>query len=176
MLAFQPEDVAQHTFGVSVIAHLLCVIEETIFHNAVETTEVLTTALYHDASEAILTDVIAPVKKYNTKVQQAFRELEKLAIEQMHSLLPEPLQSRMAAALQPKDDKVLRIVHAADKLDALCKCKLEVRRGNQEFLLAGKQIEESLTNIREEMPSVGYFLDTFVPAFELSIDEFHYLK
>ena len=67
-------------------------------------------------------------------------------------------------------------VHAADKLDALCKCKQELRRGNQDFAIAHDQIAQACRRYAETMPAVGYFMDVFLPAFERSVDEYRYLQ
>lgn len=176
MMALQSEDVAQHTFGVVAIAHALCVIDRDIYGKSVDVAAVLVQALYHDAAESILTDVIAPVKKYNEKVERAFKQLESLASEQLIAELPDELQSAYRSSLQPSNPVVSSYVKAADKLDALCKCKVEIRRGNQDFVVAGKQIERSLDALRDLLPAVDYFMTTFLPAFDKSIDEYRYLK
>ena len=58
---------------------------------------------------------------------------------------------------------------AADKLSAYLKCLEELRSGNNEFVQAEKTIRESLENLK--MRSVDYFLEHFVPAFALTLDE-----
>jgi 5'-deoxynucleotidase len=174
MVATQPEDVAQHSFGVALIAHALCIIDEEIFHRRPDVGRVLAAALLHDAAESILTDVIAPVKKYSPDVESAFKKLEGLAEAQIVETLPPVLQEKYRDAMARQDTEVSEYVHAADKLDALCKCKLELRRGNQEFAIAAKQIEDGLR--AHASPCVAYFLDTFVPAFDRSVDEYRYLQ
>jgi 5'-deoxynucleotidase len=176
MMALQPEDVAQHSFGVALIAHALCVIDEQVYGRKPDTAAVLAAALLHDASESILTDVVAPVKKYNAEVQEAFAHLEQVAERQLLDSLPPELRPAYAKCFERHDGEVAEYVHAADKLDALCKCKLEVRRGNQEFALAAQQIEQVVRDYAQSMPCVAYFLDTFLPAFERSIDEYRYLQ
>lgn len=174
MVATQPEDVAQHSFGVALIAHALCVIDEQLYGRTPEVGKVLAAALLHDASESILTDVIAPVKKYSPDVEAAFKKLERLAETQLVESLPPALQDAYRTALNHADGQVSDYVHAADKLDALCKCRIELRRGNQEFAIAARQIEQALRT--SPLPCVAYFLDTFVPAFDRSIDEYRYLQ
>ncbi len=174
MVATQPEDVAQHSFGVALIAHALCVIDEQVFGQTPDTAQVLAAALLHDASESILTDVIAPVKKYSPDVEAAFKKLEGLAEAQLVDSLPVALQDAYRTTLARSDEQVAAYVHAADKLDALCKCRIELRRGNQEFAIAARQIESALR--ASPLPCVKYFLDTFVPAFDRSIDEYRYLQ
>jgi 5'-deoxynucleotidase len=176
MMALQPEDVAQHSFGVVLIAHALCEIDKQIYGQDPPLQDVLVAALYHDASESILTDVVAPVKKYNPEMEQAFAHLERLAEQQILATLPEPLRPAYKAVFDKRQGIVADYVHAADKLDALCKCKQELRRGNQEFAIAERQIAESCRRYAEKLPSVGYFMDVFLPAFERSVDEYRYLQ
>ncbi|QQE80279.1 5'-deoxynucleotidase [Alicyclobacillus sp. SO9] len=176
MVSVQSEDVAQHSFGVAVIAHMLCEIEKEVFGNRLKTEDVLAAALLHDATEAILTDVIAPVKKYSPEVEDAFHHLESVAQVQMIKSLPKELQSVYQQHMSRNDAEIDAYVHAADKLDALCKCKMELRRGNPDFRIAAEQIEQSLETYAERMPSVRYFMDIFLPAFDYSIDEYRYLQ
>lgn len=174
-MAFQPEDVAQHSFGVALIAHALCEIDQHVYGQTPPTQDVLVAALYHDASESILTDIIAPVKKYNPEMEQAFAQLEGIAERQILAMLPGELKPAYTASFAKRRDIVGEYVHAADKLDALCKCKQELRRGNQEFAIAEQQLTQACQACAAEMPSVAYFMDVFVPAFEHSVDEHRYL-
>ena len=66
-------------------------------------------------------------------------------------------------------DALHDLVKAADKLSAYIKCIEERKTGNNEFLSA----EKSTRTILEEnpLPEVRYFLDLFIPAFELDLDE-----
>lgn len=175
-MALQAEDVAQHSYSVAVIAHALCVIDRELFGKQPDEARVVAAALLHDASECLLTDVISPVKKYSPEVEAAFNHLEKVAERQLLKTLPEPLQPAYQVLFDRSDPDVFAYVHAADKLDALCKCKMEVRRGNQDFAIALGQIAAGLEQKAAEMPCVRYFLDTFIPAFERSVDEYRYLS
>ncbi|RIV28788.1 5'-deoxynucleotidase [Alicyclobacillaceae bacterium I2511] len=175
MNALQSEDVAQHSFGVALIAQALCAVEQEVFHRSLPTADILAAALLHDASECILTDVIAPVKKYSVEVEQAFSHLEQVAEKQLRNTLPNALQPMYEQWFQ-RSGEVFDYVKAADKLDALCKCRQEVRRGNQEFALAASQIESSVRVYADRMPSVAYFIDHFLEAFDHSVDEYRYLK
>ncbi len=176
MVLTQSENVAEHTFGVALFAHALAIIDRDVYGQNVDLGEVVAAALLHDASEAILTDAIAPVKKYNPEVEAAFKTLENLAEQQLLKTLPRELTQTYEALFTSRSPEVHRYVHAADKLDALCKCKLELRRGNQEFAIAAQQIGEAVEEFAQGMPSVRYFLDTFMPAFDHSIDEYRYLQ
>ena len=61
------------------------------------------------------------------------------------------------------------LVKAADKLSAYIKCIEERKAGNDEFLQAEKQTRAALEE--SALPEVAYFLEHFIPAFELTLDE-----
>ena len=56
---------------------------------------------------------------------------------------------------------------AADKLSAYIKCIEERKAGNNEFLSAEVQTRKILEE--SHMPEVDYFLEHFIPAFELNL-------
>ena len=68
-----------------------------------------------------------------------------------------------------KKDFSSPIVNAADKLAAYIKCLEELKSGNEEFKHAAKQTYSKLKSL--DMQEVDYFLEKFIPAFELTIDE-----
>ena len=59
------------------------------------------------------------------------------------------------------------LVKAADNLSAWLKCRAELRYGNREFEQAAQQIERKLHD--HMLPEVRYFLDTFGPAYDLTL-------
>ena len=62
-----------------------------------------------------------------------------------------------------------RIVKAADKLSALIKCMEELRTGNQEFRTAEQSTRRSLEEM--DMPEVKIFMEEFLPAYDMTLDE-----
>lgn len=70
----------------------------------------------------------------------------------------------------PAGDEVAReLIKAADRLCAYIKCLEELRAGNSEFNQARETLRQQVEAI--DLPEVHYFLDTFVPSFELTLDE-----
>ncbi|VTP72907.1 5'-nucleotidase yfbR [Leclercia adecarboxylata] len=61
------------------------------------------------------------------------------------------------------------IVKQADALCAYLKCLEELSAGNHEFLLAKTRLEKTLEARRSE--EMDYFMEVFVPSFQLSLDE-----
>ena len=85
-------------------------------------------------------------------------------------LLPEGLKPALAPMLDhhawPPAEATL--IKSADRLAAWLKCRAELRYGNREFEQADEQVR---AKIEEHMtPELRYFLDTFGPAYDLTLD------
>lgn len=163
------EDVAQHSWEVAVLAHALAVIRRDVLGGQIDPNAVATRALFHDATEAITGDLPTPVK-YSPAMRQATAHLEDEVGREMVTLLPEPLQATLRSVMDHNEwpDDEAQLVKAADRLAAWLKCRAELRYGNREFEQAAQQIERK---IQEHMlPEVRYFLDTFGPGYELTLD------
>ena len=63
----------------------------------------------------------------------------------------------------------LPIVKAADKLSAYIKCVEELKAGNQEFESAARQTMAAMKAM--DLPELTYFLEEFLPAFSLNLDQ-----
>ena len=84
-------------------------------------------------------------------------------------MLPPELQPDFEPLLNIRDPQTRELVKAADKLSAYIKCVEEVKAGNGEFRDAAAQTRAALEAYR--LPEVGYFLETFMPSFSLTLDE-----
>ena len=96
--------------------------------------------------------------------------MEEISAQQLLSMLPEDLRPAYAPLLREDCGAELQaVVKAADKLSAYIKCVEELKAGNTEF----KQAEEQTRAILEQstLPEVGYFMEHFMPAFGLTLDE-----
>jgi 5'-deoxynucleotidase len=69
----------------------------------------------------------------------------------------------------PADEDAWRLVKLADKITAYLKCVEEAKAGNEEFARAEQAIRADLAAVEE--PEVAYFLETFAPSFQLTLDE-----
>ncbi|MDQ0086991.1 5'-deoxynucleotidase [Paenibacillus anaericanus] len=170
------ENVAEHSYHVALLTHLLCEIGNSIFSRQLNSERAATLALFHDATEVFTGDIPTPVKHHNPRLLSNFREMEDIAAERLLSMVPSELKSTYDHLLSPgKDngeisDKELMIyVKAADSLDAYLKCAWELTAGNREFAVAKDQIQEKLKQLA--LPEVHYFLEHFAPSFEMTLDE-----
>lgn len=167
------ENVAEHSFHVALLTHVLCTIANTEFNRQLPTDRIVSMALFHDATEVFTGDIPTPVKHHNPKILSNFRDIEQIAAERLLDMIPpklrpayEPLIDTKAAGLDPE---LKRYVKAADLLDAYLKCVTELSAGNKEFGSAKKQIEQSISKLN--MPEVDYFLQHLAPSLEKTLDE-----
>ena len=166
----ESENIQEHSHMVAVIAHALGVIRRDIFHKDCDPDAAAVVALYHDCSEILTGDLPPPIKYHSRELNEAYEEMEELACEKILSTLPEELQGSFRPVFNGEiSDKYRDLVKAADKLSAYIKCIEERRAGNDEFISAEKQTRAILDE--SPLPEVKYFLEHFIPAFELNLDQ-----
>ena len=165
-----PENIQEHSHMVAVIAHALGTIRRDIFKKDCNPDECATVALYHDCSEILTGDLPTPIKYHSDEIKKAYKQVEKLACDKLVETLPEELRASYAPVIGGEaEERLYDIIKAADKLSAYLKCIEERRAGNDEFLSAEKQTRKILEDYN--MPEVDYFIERFIPAFELTLDE-----
>ena len=165
-----PENIQEHSHMVAVLAHALGIIRRDIFGVPCDPNACAAAALYHDSSEILTGDLPTPIKYHSREIRGAYKEIEQLACEQLLATLPEEMQPAYRSLLIGEEADALHdLVKAADKLSAYIKCIEERKTGNNEFLSAEKSTRMILE--QSPLPEVRYFLDHFIPAFELDLDE-----
>ena len=165
-----PENIQEHSHMVAVLAHALGVIRRDVFHVLCNPDEAATVALFHDSSEILTGDLPTPIKYHSNEIRDAYKEVEALACHKLLDTLPEELRGAYEPLLAGEtEERVHDLVKAADKLSAYIKCIEERKAGNNEFLSAEAQTRKLLEE--SHMPEVDYFLEHFIPAFELNLDE-----
>ena len=166
-----PENVQEHSLHVALVAHMLAVIRNRLFSGRVNPERAATLALYHDVGEVLIGDLPTPVKYFNPEIKTAYQTIEQTAVHKLFGMLPEALRDDYRPFFEPTDTDRdhHELVKAADKLCAYLKCLEEVSAGNREFSQAEQTLKETVEQI--DLPEVGYFLETFVPSFRLTLDE-----
>lgn len=165
------ENIQEHSHMTAVIAHALGVIGNRVYGKQHNPEHLATVALFHDATEILTGDMPTPIKYQNPDIIEAYRQVESYAADRLMRMLPRELRGDYEALLDPdshKDDSY-RLVKAADKLSALIKCVEERKAGNTEFISAERSTRESI--LAMELPEATYFVEHFMPAFELDLDE-----
>ena len=168
----QPENDAEHSLQVAMIAHAIAVIGRDRYHRDTDPEHVLTLAVYHDATEVMTGDLPTPVKYHNEELRNAYHRLEDVSADRLLDLLPEDMRPAFFPCLRQENGYDRDVVKAADKISAYIKCLEEKRAGNREFDYAAEDVRKSLDAV--ELPEVRDFLREFLPAFEMTLDELNH--
>ena len=164
------ENIQEHSHQVAVLAHALALIRRDILGlPGPDPDRCAVAALYHDASEIITGDLPTPIKYYNPDIKTAYKQVERIAGEQLLSMLPEQLRSSYRHLVLEDDEEVNPIIKAADKLSAYIKCIEEQKAGNTEFDSAAGQSMEAM--LKMDMPELRWFIDNCLAPFSLNIDQ-----
>ena len=164
------ENVMEHSWEVAVIAHTLALIKNRYFNGQVDANAIATAALYHDITEVITGDLPTPIKYHSKEINNAYKQIEQQAEQELLALLPDNLKTDFESLIQ--HDKIpeehLEIIKAADKISAYLKCQSELKAGNTEFVNAEEQIALSIS--KSKRPEVIFFMQSFVPSCGLTLD------
>ena len=171
----RPENLSEHSLEVAMIAHALAVIGNVRYDRGLDADKAALIGLYHDASEIITGDMPTPVKYYNQEMEDAYKQVEKVAEVLLLHRLPDDIRPVYEAIFKPGDGErehyLRRLVKAADKISALIKCIEEERAGNSEFKTAKDATEKTLETLRRELPEVEDFLTECLPPYGATLDE-----
>ena len=169
MRSVMPENDAEHSLQVAMIAHALAIIGRDTYGRDVNPEHVLALGVYHDVSEVITGDMPTPVKYQTDELRRSYKDVERMANERLLSMLPDGMRPAYAPYLSAPEDYDRQLLKAADSISAYLKCLEEKRAGNREFDAAGESIRKGLAEIA--LPEVQDFIREFIPSFELSLDE-----
>lgn len=171
MRSVSSENISEHSLQVAFVAHALALIKNKKFDGKLNPEHIALIGMYHDTSEVLTGDLPTPVKYYNPDIAQEYKKIEAAAEQRLLSMLPEEFQDDFAPFLisgtASKEEQ--NIVKQADTMCAYLKCLEELSAGNHEYEQAKRRLEETLE--QRKSPEMDYFLTTFAPSFELSLDE-----
>ena len=167
-----PENDAEHSLQVAMIAHAIAVVARDRYGKQVNPEHVLSLAVYHDATEVMTGDLPTPVKYHNDELRGAYHRLEALSADRLLALLPEDLQPAFTPYMKQESGYEHTLVKAVDRISAYIKCMEEQRAGNREFDYAAENVRKSLLSI--DLPEVKDFLTDFLPAFDMTLDELNH--
>lgn len=165
------ENISEHSLEVAFIAHVLALIRNKRFSGNVSPERCALLAMYHDVTEIITGDLPTPIKYYSHEIKGVYDEIEQKAKNTLVSYLPDDLKEDFEPLFckTSQEEEAWTIVKAADKLSALIKCLEERQMGNTDFASAEKSTLESI--VAMNIPEANVFLDEFIPAYTLTLDE-----
>lgn len=162
------ENLSEHSMECAVISHALALIGNRHFGKNLDPNRILSAALFHDMNEVLTGDLPTPIKYYNNNIKESYKEIERISLEKMLSLLDADTAKEYQDLLTLTPEEK-RVVKGADKLCAYIKCLQELERGNREFSSAATYNRKSLEEM--EMPEVDFFLTHYISSFTKNIDE-----
>ncbi|MDD2724461.1 MAG: 5'-deoxynucleotidase [Methylovulum sp.] len=164
------ENVMEHSWEVSVIAHILALIKNRYFNGNLDANAVATAALYHDITEVITGDLPTPIKYHSEEIRNAYKEIERQAEIELLNLLPSEIRDDfdMLICHGQMPEEQVKIIKAADKISAYLKCQAELKAGNLEFEVAAKQL--ALKIAESDQNEVIFFMQVFAPSCGLTLD------
>lgn len=164
------ENISEHSHQVAVLAHALALIRRDILNLPTPNPDrCAVAALYHDASEILTGDLPTPIKYYNPRIKDAYKQVERVAGNRLLDMLPSALRDSYAHLVLEDEEEVLPFVKAADKLSAHIKCLEEQKAGNTEFDTAAKQTWDAMKAMNR--PELDWFLDNCLGAYTLNLDQ-----
>lgn len=174
MHCVKPENVAEHSHQVAVIAHLLCVIKKERYNGQLNPDKAVALAIFHEVSETKLQDQNHVVKYHNKEFTQQYKRLELIAERECIDSLPEDLQKYYAPlVIQEQVDPAYKsLLKAADIISAYLKVLDEQKFGNvAEFAGVRRSLEKQIDSIKKDSPEVQDVIDVFVESCLLPIDD-----
>ena len=165
------ENIAEHSLDTAIIAHGLAVIGNTYFGKNLVEERIAVLAMFHDTTEIITGDLPTPIKYFAPEIRVAYKNVEAAAGTKLLMALPREMRPVYQPLLhEDEEEKELwRYVKAADKISALIKCVEEKRMGNKDFEQAERATIDAIRTMN--MPEADYFLENFMPAYSLTLDE-----
>lgn len=172
MRSSAPENLAEHSLEVAMIAHALCIIANERYGRNLNADRAALIGMYHDASEIITGDMPTPVKYFNQDIRSAYARVEEAAGQRLLDTLPDDLRPHYDRVFASDGDSYeRRLVKAADKISALIKCIDEEHAGNEEYVSAAATTRSAIEGMAQELPEVRDFMDEFVPSYGRTLDE-----
>ena len=165
------ENISEHSHEVAALAHALAVIGNKRLGKHLQAERAALLGLYHDSTEILTGDLPTPVKYRDDQIRGAYKHIENLAAQSLLARLPEDLRDEYESLFVPQEDEAYlwKLVKAADKLSALIKCIEEEKTGNREFVQAQQATRETLEAM--QLPELEIFMQEFLPAYSLTLDE-----
>ena len=173
MFCVKPENIAEHSHQVAIVAHLLAVIKNKKFNGNINADKISTIAMYHEASETRYGDIVNPTKYANKEIAREFKKIELLAEQECLASLPEELQDLFSDIIVQDNvtEEYKAIVKAADIIVAYIKALDEINHQNPEFDHVEERLSIKISSLKTSMPEVAYFIDTFMDACLSTVDK-----
>jgi len=144
------QTVAEHLYHTSLYAMIMADLEKQM-GNEVDVEKLLRATLIHDLEESLTGDIIFDFKHSDEKIAQEIKNLGKKFFEDMVGHLPENISKKYTEIwLNAKNENTIegKIMHAADRFEALAYAMEERQIGNKNFDIIIERLFEDLKNMK----------------------------
>jgi len=171
MYNISEETLSEHACEVAIVSHALALIGNRYFGGSYNSDRIATLGLFHDVPEVYTGDLPTPIKYFNARSKESYRQIEEKAIEILLEKLPPELSEdyREIFYYEDNDPEAKKLIKAADKICAYIKCLDEERCGNNEFTSAKGTLLRAIDELN--CPEAEYFMEHFLSYFNMTLDE-----
>jgi 5'-deoxynucleotidase YfbR-like HD superfamily hydrolase len=144
------QSVAEHLFHTSLYAMIMADLEKQI-GNEVNVEKLLRATLIHDLEESLTGDIIFDFKHSDEKVAHEIKNLGKKFFEDMVGHLPKNISEKYTDIwFNAKNENTMegKIMHAADRFEALAYAMEEKQIGNKNFDVIIEKLTEDLKKMK----------------------------
>jgi putative hydrolase of HD superfamily len=144
------QTVAEHIFHTSLYAMIMGDLEIQM-GNKVNMEKLLRTTLIHDLEESLTGDIIFDFKHSDERVAEEIKNLGKKFFEDIVKHLPKNISEKYTDIwFNAKDENIIegKIMHAADKFEALAYAMEEKQMGNKNFDVIIERLTQDLKNVK----------------------------
>ena len=127
------ENISEHSLQVAMIAHCLVLIHNKRFGGNLDPERAAILAVFHDTTEIITGDMPTPIKYYNSKIKNAYRDIEENAADQLVNMLPDDFRDDINSIIKMNgsgDEQLRPFVKAADKLSIRISAESTIGKGS----------------------------------------------
>ena len=163
------ENLSEHSLEVGIIAQAICFISNSRYETGYSADRAMVLGVFHDCPEILTGDLPTPIKYFSDEIKSAYDKVEEVASSKLLSMLSDELRPLYEDYVFERDNELIPIIKAADKIAALIKCIEEGKMGNSEFSSAEKSIRKKISDMN--IKAADDFVREFVPAFSLTLDE-----
>lgn len=159
------ENVAQHSYNVIFLTHLLCEIRNKMFNEKIDVRTALIMAIYHDVADSNLTHITREVKCQSYDLEEEFNTVRNSIKIKMYDneIIDGNIKLFDYCKNNTEQMKIIEeTIEAADKIDALIKCKTEVMRGNFDFKDIYKRHYKELMEYMKERKYLEFFYTRYL--------------
>jgi len=174
MQSFANENVAEHSFTVSSIAHIIANIGITRYDRDYDANVIGTEGIFHQAASwGGGGDIVSPAKNLNSTIKNAINYMEGRFEEAMVQTMPDFLQLTYKEYFirereHPENKAILK---AAIDISMFIKSYEEVNLGNLNYLVTSNKLRAVVNKHCEDYEEVKDFVDTFCDESFKTVDE-----